>query len=75
MGKAKPTIDAPAERLLYSRRMAADLLSSNIATIVRLEADGFLKPIRLSRKERGRVFYTAESVRKLAQVGVDDAGS
>ena len=59
MSNAKPPEQTnPYERLLYSREQVADLLGGvSINTIRRLESEGRLKPIRLSKSPTAMVFF------------------
>jgi hypothetical protein len=59
------------EKLLYSRTQAAQALSTSTVTITRLEQAGLLRPVKLSPSPKAMVYYRAEDIRKLAQVGVD----
>jgi len=55
-----------AERLLFSREQTAEVLGGvSIATIRRLEREGRLKPIRLSRSPTAMVFFRASDVQAL----------
>ena len=55
-------VNVPA-RLLHSRKQVAELLGDvSISTIQRLEAEGRLKPIRLTKKPFAQVFFTHEQV-------------
>src|SRR4051812_16039632 len=51
--------DTSAAPLLYSREQAAKLLGGiSVATLIRYEAMGFLRPMRLNRSSRlSKVFY------------------
>ena len=63
---------SPSSRLLYTRRQVAELLGDcDISTIRRLERDGSLKPIRLSRSKSGMVFFRAEDVHALVAEASD----
>lgn len=53
-----------AQRRLYRRRHAAELLDTSITMLKRLEAAGKLRVIRLGGRD---VFYQAEQVEALAQ--------
>lgn len=63
--------DNPTERLLYSRREAARVLSIHPMTLIRMEWAGTLTPIKLNaNKRRGKTFYSVEQVHAIAR-GVD----
>ncbi|MGY3547120.1 MerR family transcriptional regulator [Bradyrhizobium sp. USDA 4469] len=54
--------------LLISRAKAAKLLGVSVATIIRLEKEGVLSPVRLSKQSRvSMVLYRYEDVLRLAQ--------
>lgn len=54
--------------LLYSRKEAARLLGNvSIATIIRLEQQGRLKPIRLSRSPSAQIFFKASDLIALVE--------
>lgn len=55
--------------LLVTRAQAARLLSCSTSTIVRLEAAGRLKAVKLTNSENGLAFYRVEDVRRLASGG------
>jgi len=49
--------------LLYSRRHACALLGGiSTATLIRLENDGVIEPIKLGRSPTGQTFYRAADV-------------
>jgi hypothetical protein len=53
--------------LLYSRRDAAHLLSCSVETLIRLERQGDLNPIRINKKSpTASVYYRREELLKLA---------
>jgi hypothetical protein len=57
-------------RLLYTREQSAHVLGGvSIATIRRLEAEGLLSLIRLSRSPTAQVFHRADQVHNLAEHG------
>lgn len=61
-----PKEQSAPERLLYSREQVAAMLGNvSIATIRRLESEGRLKPIRLSRSPTAMVFFRAKDVQTL----------
>jgi hypothetical protein len=56
------------ERLLYSREQVAELLGGiSTATVRRLEREGRLRPIRLTGRNSGQVFFKATDVRTLIE--------
>jgi hypothetical protein len=60
--------------LLYSRRDAAHLLSCSVDTLIRLERQGDLSPIRINKKSpTASVYYRREQLLALARVEADDA--
>jgi DNA-binding transcriptional MerR regulator len=53
-------------QLLLTRKQVAHLLGGiDISTIRRLEREGTLKPLRLSRSSTGMVFFAARDVDRL----------
>ncbi len=59
-------------RLLYSREQVAGMLGGvSIATVRRLEREGRLKPVRLSRSPTAMVFFRAADV----EVMIEEAGA
>ncbi len=61
--------DKPFERLLYSRRDAARALSVHPMTLLRLEYEGKLTPVKLDpKKQLGKTFYRAADIHAIAQV-------
>lgn len=70
-GKRTPS----ARQLLYTRAQTAELLGNvSLATIRRLENEGLLKPVRLSRSPTAMVFFRASDVEALV-AGAADATS
>lgn len=62
------------DRLLYSREQAAELLGGVSGNYIRrLEQQGRLKPIRLSRSPVGMVFFRAGDLQKLIKEAADEA--
>ena len=61
--------DKSPQQLLISRQDAARKLGCCAMTLTRLEKDGVLTPIRLSRKPTGRVFYRVSQIEMLAARG------
>lgn len=58
--------EASSPRLLYSREQVAEMLGGvSIATVRRLEREGRLKPVRLSRSPTAMVFFRASNVQAL----------
>lgn len=57
------------QQLLVSRAEAARILGNcSTATIIRLQKDGRLRPVRLNpRKPTAQVYYPAEQVQAIAQ--------
>jgi hypothetical protein len=65
---AQRKIIQEAEPLLVSRKQAAAMLGGvDISTIRRLEQEGRLRPVRLSRSAAGQVFFRIGDVRALAE--------
>jgi hypothetical protein len=63
----------PAQKLIVSRTEAAEMLGGvSTLTLIRLEHAGRLKPIRLTRRASGKVFYSFPEILALAQ-GSEDA--
>jgi hypothetical protein len=54
------------QRLLYTRREAGALFGCSIETLIRLEGEGRLTPLKLSTRPGGMVFYKAQQVLELA---------
>lgn len=56
------------QQLLYSREQVARLLGyRSIASIIRLERQGVLRPVRISRSPTGQVFYRAADIHQLVE--------
>lgn len=53
------------KKILYSRRQTAEAIGCCIDTVITLEKQGRLKPIRLTAK-RGAIYYAAREVKALA---------
>jgi hypothetical protein len=61
---------APQRSLLYTRQQTAELLSCSVMTVIRLEARGVLKGLRLNLdSDKGRVYHRADDVHALAGKG------
>jgi ribosomal protein S25 len=71
-GRAADTL---SNRLLYTRRQAAELLGNvSLATLKRLEEEGILKPVRLNKRSTvSQVFYTHSNLMAVARGGGEDA--
>ena len=54
------------ERLLYTRREAAALFGVSVETLIRLENEGRLTPLKLSTRPGGMVLYRAAEILGLA---------
>jgi hypothetical protein len=65
MRRLKPT-DLPP--LLYTRRQTARLYGASVSTIKRLEEQGHLVPVRLTRRGTGQIYYRAEHVLRLIEL-------
>ncbi len=64
--------DHQPERLLHTREQVAEMLGGvSIATIRRLEREGRLKAIRLSRSPTAMVFFRAADVEAM----IEEAGA
>jgi hypothetical protein len=74
-GRAHAPDDALPDRLLYTRRQAAELLGDvSLATLKRLEDEGVLRPVRLNKRSAtGQVFYRHSNLMAVVQGGGDDA--
>jgi hypothetical protein len=61
--------DALPERLLYSRKQAAEKLGNvSLATLKRLEDEGILRPVRLNkRRPTSQVFYSHSNLMAVAK--------
>ena len=70
MRKANPP-NLSSSPLLVSRRDAADALGGvSVATLIRLEKQGVLKPVRLNKNSStAQVFYRGEDINALAKRG------
>jgi hypothetical protein len=56
------------KKLILSRKTTAVRLGGvSVATVIRMELDGLLTPIRLTGKKRGQVFYSADEVEARAR--------
>lgn len=56
------------ERLLYSREQVAELFGGvSTATIRRMERENRLRPIRLTGRNTGQVFFKASDVHALVE--------
>ena len=67
--RKRPPISSPVRRLLYSREQTAEVLGGiSISSIIRLEREGVLTPIKL-HKDRpcSQVFHRVEEVEALAR--------
>ena len=63
---------APKQRLLYSRKQAGELLGGvSVATLKRLEDEGLLRPIKLSRSATAQTFYAADAIAALIEGAVN----
>jgi hypothetical protein len=62
------------ERLLYTRKQAAELLGGiSGASMKRFEEQGVLKPLRLNKRSvTGQVFYRHSNLMAVARGGGDD---
>ena len=66
--RAPRVTSSPAKtpQLIYSRQTTSELLDDcSIATLMRYEQEGILKPFRLSNSPNGKVYYTAEDIHAL----------
>jgi hypothetical protein len=55
------------ERLLYSRAQASELLGGASTTLLkRLEKQGALTPIKLSRRRQSQVYYSHDNLMQVA---------
>jgi hypothetical protein len=62
-----PTTKVLPAQLLYSREQAAAILGGiSVASVMRLEAEGVLTAIKLSRKPTAMTFYKVAQVHALA---------
>ena len=62
----------PQPALLYTRAQAAHLLACSIATLIRAEARGDLRAVRLNPTGNGKVYYSAADVHALAKGGAEN---
>lgn len=60
------------KQLLYSRADTAHVLGTSVATVIRLEEEGVLKVIRLSRSPTAKAYHTADNVERVARGDLDD---
>ena len=70
----KPRGDIALEQLtplLYTRRQAARLLNTSVATVIRLEQRGILTPRKLYQAQNGMTYYAREDLVRLARGGDD----
>jgi DNA-binding XRE family transcriptional regulator len=54
------------DRLLYTRREVAALYGVSVETLIRLENEGRLTPLKLTAKPGGMVLYKAAEIHELA---------
>lgn len=60
--------ESAVQPLLVSRRDAAVMLGNvSVSTIVRLENDGRLTPVKLSTSRNGATYYRASEIEKLVE--------
>jgi len=57
------------EQILFTRAQVARLIGASVATVVRLERDGRLKPVRLTSRSTGQVYFRRADVLALAEGG------
>ena len=57
-----PTQLVPPDQLLLNRVQTARALGLSVATVIRLETEGQLTPVKLSRKPAAMTFYRREQV-------------
>jgi hypothetical protein len=57
--------------LLYTRAQAARLLACSVATLIRAETRGSLRPVRLNPTPNSKVYYTAADLHALAESGAE----
>ena len=66
-------VQRDSERLLVSRRRAAELLGCSIATVIRLEKSGILLRVRLNKNApSGKAYYRLGDIMGLVQAGARD---
>jgi len=57
--------------LLYTRAQAARLLACSVATLIRAQTRGSLRPVRLNPTPNAKVYYTAADLHALAESGAE----
>lgn len=57
--------------LLIARRQAAKLLAVDPYTLIRMEASGTLKAIRLKKSKKSRTWYRTRDIENLAENGLE----
>jgi hypothetical protein len=63
-----PVMERRIERLLFTRREAAELLGCSTASLIRLENSGALKAVKLNKAKRSSAtYYAAADVYLLAR--------
>ena len=62
-----PTQLVPPDQLLLTRVQTARALGLSTSSIIRLETEGQLTPVKLSRKPGAKTFYRRAQVRALAE--------
>ena len=62
-----PTQLVPPDQLVLTRAQTARALGLSTSSIIRLETEGQLTPIKLSRKPTAMTFYKRTQVRALAE--------
>lgn len=65
--KASATKTPEQQQLLFTRAQVARLLGCSTSTIIRLQNEGRLTPIRLMRKPTSAVYFKRDEVLALAQ--------
>lgn len=66
-GPNRTTSQEPAPALLYTRTQAARLLACSPATLIRAEARGDLRAVRLNPTANSRAYYRASDIQALAE--------
>jgi excisionase family DNA binding protein len=72
-GKTAAGLSDGQRRLLLTRVHVAELLGCSTSTVIRLQREGRLRGVRLSRRPTGQVYFKLEDVLALVE-GTYDAG-
>jgi DNA-binding XRE family transcriptional regulator len=66
--RSQPTRPVDLGRLLYTRSDVARLLSVSSSTLIRMENDGLLQPLKLGAAQNCKTLYRSVDVHRLAGI-------